>query len=306
MLIGQNPFEPVIKWSGSKRSVAASLRHLFPRATRYFEPFVGGGALLPFRPCTDAVAGDVIKELIDLWILIRDEPDVTALEYAKRWRMLQDEGHKAYYAIREAFNRTRNPHDFLFLTRTCVNGLIRFNGDGHFNNSLHHTRPGIAPDRLREVIGKWSAVIQGVSFIASDYRETLESVKTGDLVFLDPPYAGTRGRYSQEKFDVHSFCGELERLNCVGAKWVVTFDGYAGERTYDEALPEGLFRTRLALPTGNSPFTKLMRTGVDAVVESVYLNFEPPTKMFRSILDHRNKKTGVRTCLDVQQGCLFA
>src|ERR1043165_197304 len=147
MLIADNPFEPVIKWSGSKRSVAAQLRHLLPRAYRYFEPFVGGGAMLPFRPSKDAVAGDVIDELISLWICVRDKPDKTAAEYEKRWQRLQNCGHTAYYAIRDDFNRTRNPHDFLFLTRTCVNGLIRFNGDGDFNNSLHHTRPGIAPQR---------------------------------------------------------------------------------------------------------------------------------------------------------------
>ena len=305
MLIANNPFEAVIKWSGSKRSVAANLRHLFPRATRYFEPFVGGGAMLPFRPCRDAVAGDVIEELIDLWVCIRDEPDKTASEYTKRWQKLQDQGHTAYYAVRAAFNRTRNPHDFLFLTRTCVNGLIRFNGDGDFNNSLHHTRPGIAPQRLREVIRKWSIALQGVSFAKTDYRETLSTVTAGDLVFLDPPYAGTRGRYTQEKFDVAKFYSELERLNEVGAKWVVTFDGYAGERNYDEALPKCLFEERLALPTGNSPFTKLMRTGVDAVVESVYLNFEPPAKILRGFSDDRNKKVGIGVGLDVEQGCLF-
>lgn len=306
MLIADNPFDPVIKWSGSKRCVAASLRHLFPRAASYFEPFVGGGALLPFRPCRDAVAGDVIAELISLWTCIRDEPEKTAAEYAGRWQRLQDDGHTAYYAIRKDFNRTRNPHDFLFITRTCVNGLIRFNANGDFNNSLHHTRPGIAPHRLREIIRKWSAAIQGVVFVTTDYRETLAAVAEGDLVFLDPPYAGTRGRYSQVKFDVESFYQELQRLNRVGAKWVVTFDGYAGERTYAAALPQKLFRSRLALPTGNSPFTRLMRTGVDAVVESVYLNFEPPSKLLSSFADDRNKKAGIGVGLDVQQGCLFA
>jgi DNA adenine methylase len=306
MLISNNPFEPVIKWSGSKRSVASQLRHLFPRAARYCEPFVGGGAMLPFRPCPAGVASDVIDELIRLWICIRDDADKTSAEYEKRWQRLQDKGHKAYYAIRDAFNETRNPHDFLFLTRTCVNGLIRFNGDGDFNNSLHHTRPGIAPQRLREIISKWSASLQGVEFITADYRETLATVGQNDLVFLDPPYAATKGRYSKEKFDVPAFYAELQRLNQVGAKWVLTFDGFAGDRTYTESLPDDLFHSRLALPTGNSPFTKLMGTGVDAVVESVYLNFEPPTKVLGSFADRRDEQFSRAERLQVQQGCLFA
>jgi DNA adenine methylase len=306
MLISDNPFEPVIKWSGSKRSVASRLRRLFPHSPRYFEPFVGGGAMLPFRPCRAGVAGDVIEELILLWKCIRDEAEKTAQAYEQRWRRLRDEGHTAYYAIRDDFNRTRNPHDFLFLTRTCVNGLIRFNGGGGFNNSLHHTRPGIAPRRLRETIFRWSASVQDVDFVTADYRETLSTVKGEDLVFLDPPYAASRGRYSKEKFDIPAFYDELERLNRLGAKWVVTFDGYAGDRTYSESLPNDLFRARLALPTGNSPFTKLMGTGVDAVVESVYLNFEPPAKVLANFPKNRDEKISRRASFEVQQGCLFA
>ncbi|MCX6902956.1 MAG: DNA adenine methylase [Verrucomicrobia bacterium] len=306
MLITNGSIEPVIKWSGSKRGVAPMLRHLFPKATRYFEPFVGGGAMLPFRPCEAGVAGDVITELIDLWKVIKEEPEQTAAEYEARWERLQREGHTAYYAIRDDFNRTRNPHDFLFLTRTCVNGLIRFNSDKEFNNSLHHTRPGIAPQRLREIVRKWSEVIQKVDFRTADYRETLADVQAGDLVFLDPPYGGTRGRYWQEKFDLAAFYGELERLNQIGAKWVLTFDGMAGERCYAAAPPENLHAAKLALPTGNSPFTKLMRTGLDAVVGSVYLNFEPPTKLLRAFDEQRDEERTLATGLHMQQGRLFA
>jgi DNA adenine methylase len=297
--------EPVIKWSGSKRSIAPLLARLLPNAARYFEPFVGSGAMLPFRPCETAIAGDVIPELIALWQAIRNAPELTADEYAERWRRLQREGHTAYYAIRDSFNATRDPHDFLFLTRTCVNGLIRFNSDGAFNNSLHHTRPGIAPERLRQTIRAWSAHIQGVEFIAADYRATLATARAADLVFLDPPYGGTRGRYAPNTFDVETFYGELERLNCIGAKWVLTFDGNAGERSYATTLPSALYQERLGLPTGNSPFTKLMKTGIDAVVESVYLNFKPATKIANQVLDHGQHPARRRVRADVQQARLF-
>jgi DNA adenine methylase len=297
--------EPVIKWSGSKRVVAPRLKELLPDGKRYYEPFVGGGAMLPFRKIHAAAASDVIAELICLWELIRDMPESVASEYEKRWSKLQSDGYGVYYEIRKSFNKTRNPHDLLFLTRTCVNGLIRFNNSGDFNNSLHHTRPGIAPARLRQIILEWSVAIRDVKFMTCDYRQTLSAVKTGDVVFLDPPYAGTKGRYMPSKFNLTEFYDELERLNSIGAKWVLTFDGKAGERSYLESLDKSLYKVKLALPTGNSPFTKLMKTSLDRVMESVYLNFEPSPKALRQFANRRFKPSDVATSFDVQQGRLF-
>lgn len=298
-------FEPVIKWSGSKRTIATWLAYLLPEAEHYFEPFVGGGAMLPFRPSRTAIAGDIIVELIDLWKAIRDTPELTAQEYEIRWRRLQTEGHTAYYVIRDSFNTTRNPHDLLFLTRTCVNGLIRFNSNREFNNSLHHTRPGVSPTRLRTIIHQWSYITQGVEFIAADYHQTLASIRAGDLVFLDPPYGGTKGRYMPEAFNLDEFFEELQRLNTTGARWVLTFDGIAGHRAYKTTIPADLYKAQLALPTGNSPFTKLMKTGIDKVVESVYLNFEPSAKLLNQVINLGQQKFRPRTNLDMQQSRLF-
>lgn len=278
---------------------------MLPDASRYFEPFVGSGAMLPFRPSKIGIAGDVIPELIQLWIVIRDEPELTAKEYERRWQRLQNEGHTAYYEIRDSFNATRNPHDFLFLSRTCVNGLIRFNRNGDFNNSLHHTRPGISPERLSKLIYQWSYYVQNVTFMVGDYRQTLETAQAGDLVFLDPPYNGTKGRYFPTDFDSEEFYVELDKLNKMEVKWVLTFDGAAGERTYEVAIPPHLYNVHLGLPTGNSPFTKLMKTGLDSVVESVYLNFEPSPEALRQVINFGQKKLSRPFNHKVEQGRLF-
>ncbi len=305
MLRHITPIEPVIKWSGSKRGIAPRLANLMSDAECYFEPFVGGGAMLPFRTSRNAIAGDVIVELIELWKAIRDTPGLTSHEYEIRWNHLQTEGHTAYYAIRDSFNVTRNPHDLLFLTRTCVNGLIRFNSNREFNNSLHYTRPGIAPARLRDTIHQWSRAIRDVQFIVADYRQTLVAVRANDLIFLDPPYGGTKGRYVPDEFDLDEFYNELERLNTIGAKWMLTFDGTAGSRSYAASIPSALYKQRLTLPTGNSPFTKLMKTGIDAVRESVYLNFEPPTKVLNQVLNFGQQKLSRRDGFNMQQSRLF-
>jgi DNA adenine methylase len=294
-----NALPPVIKWPGSKRAVALALSRLFPKAERYFEPCVGGGALLPFRPSKSSYASDTVSELIALWLTIRDKPQDLADGYRDRWAKRQKEGHTVYYFVRDRFNRTRDPIDFFFLSRTCVNGLIRFNKRGAFNNSLHHTRPGMAPDKLEEIIFRWSRAVQGVSFASHDYRSALSDVRRGDFVFLDPPYEATRGRYRAEIFDAHEFRTELARLNSVGAKWMLTYDGEAGERSYTGALPGDLYKLKLRIATGQSPFTRLMGTAVDPVTESVYLNYEPPGQLGAGAINEAQEPIQLSVCFDV-------
>lgn len=265
---------PVIKWSGSKRKVATELSSFILEKERYFEPFVGGGSMLPFRGVEKAVASDIIPELIDLWNLIKEEPKKVSKEYKLRWEKLQKEGHEVYYDIRSEFNKTKNPNDFLFLTRTCVNGLIRYNSNGEFNNSMHKNRPGINPVSLEKIIQEWSTFIKGVEFLKQDYRETLNGTTKNDFVFLDPPYGGTKGRYTKNEFNVEDFYGELEKLNSRGVKWMLTFDGSAGSREYNYDLPKEIYKNKFFVNTGNSPFTKLMKTSIDQINEAVYTNYK--------------------------------
>lgn len=273
MLKPKNIVEPVIKWSGSKRYVAPQLSKYISKQKRYIEPFIGGGAMLPFRQIVNAVASDIIPELVSLWKQIQSNPAGVAAEYQIRWDRLQKEGHCVYYEVRDSFNKTRNEFDFLFLTRTCVNGLIRYNTNGEFNNSMHKNRPGINPKTFKEILLKWSRFISDVEFRECDYRETLRDANKNDFVFLDPPYGGTKDRYTKTEFILAEFYNELERLNSVGVKWILTFDGTAGNREYDFQLPQELFKHKTEIKTGNSPFTKSMKTSIDAVYESVYFNF---------------------------------
>lgn len=266
--------QPVVKWAGSKRRVASQLHALWPPGrTRYLEPFVGGGSMLPGRPAPQALAGDLLPELIDLWGRIQRDPDDLARHYAACWHERQARGGVVYDEVRQRFNAQRSGADLLVLSRWCVNGLIRFNRAGDFNNSLHHTRPGIAPSRLAGILAAWSVSLQDVAFRAADYRETLADAGRRDAVFLDPPYRHTRGRYQPGGIDPDALFGELERLNHLGVPWMLTWDGQAGARAYEGGVPAGLFRRRLDLPTGQSPFPRLMKTGRDVVVESVFLGF---------------------------------
>lgn len=266
-------FKPVIKWSGSKRSQATKIKSYFPETFNYYyEPFIGGGSMLYAINPSKSICGDICEPLIELWKEIRDNPEELAHNYSIRWSRLQNEGYTAYYEIRDDFNKNKSPHDLLFLSRTCVNGLIRFNDKGEFNNSLHYSRPGINPDSLKKIIIDWSSHIQGTSFFASDYIATTESAKAGDVVYLDPPYFHTKGRYFGT-IDFKRFLNYLDDLNRRGIKYLLSFDGIRGNENYTVDLPKELYKRHEYIVAGNSTFKKVIDKETEKVLESLYLNY---------------------------------
>lgn len=266
---------PVIKWSGSKRSQAPRIASLAPKFETYYEPFVGGGSVMYELTPTDGICGDLCEPLVALWERIQQAPVEIADTYEKEWELLQREGPQHFYNVREMFNQTKSPEALLFLSRTCVNGLIRFNSKGDFNNSFHLSRRGIKPDTLRKIIADWSSRIQGVKFLAGDYRITANSAGKGDFVYLDPPYMNTVGRYQGTStinfVELYYF---LDDLNRRGAKWALSFDGKRGDREYASNVPTTLYKTKLTLESGQSASMRVLSKRVETVYESLYLNYE--------------------------------
>jgi len=263
---------PVIKWSGSKRSQAKQIIELFPKFSTYYEPFLGGGSVLVHARPKKAVCGDICKPLIDFWNLVKKNPRRIIEEYTTRWDKLQNEGYLTYYEIRDHFNKNQNPFDLLFLSRTCVNGLIRFNSEGKFNNSLHHTRKGINPNTLEKIIFNWSSLIQNYQFVYDEYSKTTKTATSNDFVYLDPPYFNTVGRY-YGRIDHERFIDYLEELNAKNIKFVLSFDGKRGDKEYFVEIPKRLYKRYLLLDSGNASFKKVMDKKIEFVKESVYLNF---------------------------------
>lgn len=265
-------FQPAIKWSGSKRSQAWNIVKLFPEFNRYYEPFVGGASIAYALNPAKGVCGDICVPLIDLWEIIKNDPDKLINEYKKNWIRLQEEGHVFYYYIRDRFNKTQNPYDLFFLSRTCVNGLIRFNKDGLFNNSLHHTRKGIHPEKLHKILLDWSNRLKNIEFRKGDYRVTTQDITKNDFIYLDPPYFNTRGRY-YGTIDFDEFITFLESLNSKGIKFALSFDGKREDTNYMIELPKDLYKRHILLESGNSSFKKVMDKSPQKVYESLYMNW---------------------------------
>lgn len=262
----------LLKWTGSKRSQAARIASITPAHKRYFEPFLGGGALLFYFAKPGAVASDIYAPLIRFWEMVRDDPAHLADDYAAQWQSLQKNLPRYFYIVRSRFNETRRPEDLNFLMRTCVNGIVRFSKGGEFNNSFHLSRRGMAPKTFRVIVLEWSRRLSAVQFRQCDYAETLGQTEPGDFVYLDPPYFGNKQRYIGDLDTARFYC-ELDKLNRRGVNWALSFDGRRGDRAYEAGVPRDLYKRVISLESGYSAVAKVLNGPIELVTESLYLNY---------------------------------
>lgn len=276
----------LIKWTGSKRALAPKIMGFKPNYNRYIEPFLGGGSMLYLAAVPGSIASDIYKPLIELWKLIQKDPDQVINDYRKQSELLNQEldniNYKDllstrnipyyFYMVRDRFNLLQDPLDLNFIMRTCVNGIVRFNVKGDFNNSFHLSRRGMVADRFEKNVRLWSSAIKDVSFESQDYKITLEQSKKGDFVYLDPPYAGNKQRYIDD-IEVAGFFNALEDLNKRGVFWALSFDGSRGEKDLIHDVPESLYRRHVLQKSGNSAVNKVLNGPIELVSESLYLNY---------------------------------
>lgn len=267
--------QPVIKWSGSKRSQLENiLEHIPTNIETYIEPFVGGGSVFGGMLVRGGVGKFIINDLntclIELWTLIRDNPDKILNHYEDLWTQLNSSSspEDVFYYTRDSLNHHNLPEDFMFILRTCVNGMPRYNSKGHFNTSFHHNRGGMKPETLRKIVYKWHTLMKryDITFTNSSYEGVYS--KKGGFMYLDPPYANTKGMYFGG-LDVNTF------FNWLGSQegdWILSYDGVSGDvdSTYD--VPTTLYTEHKYLKSGNSSFKRTMQGNSDSVVyESLYI-----------------------------------
>ncbi len=182
---------PFVKWVGGKTRLLGELLARAPQHYhRYFEPFVGGGALFfKMRPPT-AVLSDLNADLIATYQAVRDEADAV-VRYAARHRTLHSETY--YYQTRERWNETRTElapaaraAAFLYLNKTCYNGLWRVNKSGKFNVPAgRYVNPTILhAEQLRAA----SFALRNAEIVAAPFDRALAEADAGDFVYFDPPY----------------------------------------------------------------------------------------------------------------------
>lgn len=246
---------------------------------RLVEPFAGSAAVslaCARRAMSDEYwLNDVNRPLTELLSLIVDRPEETADFYRSVWRGRAADHVRHYHAVRDRFNRTRDPRLLLYLLARCVKGSVRYNSGGDFNQSPDKRRLGTNPARMRDNITSVSMLLRGrTTFTSRDFLEVLSSVGSSDVVYLDPPYQGVCGtrdhRYaSGVSFD--RFCAGLSGLNDRGIRFAVSYDGRVGDTPYGRLLPKSLNLVSMRIEAGRSSQATLLGRN-EVTIESLYLS----------------------------------
>jgi DNA adenine methylase len=252
--------KPFLKWAGGKTQLIGNIAEALPERIAkskftYVEPFVGSGAVLfwmlgNFPKIHHAVVNDINEDLINTYISIATNPR----ELISILQILQNEFHflennaeekkKYYYEKRELFNKRIEEKSgqaalFIFLNRTCFNGLYRVNRSNAYNVPMGSYRKPTICDAAN--IFAVSNVLQKVEILCGDYEATLEKASNNSFFYFDPPYkplsdTSSFNSYAKDEFNdeeqirLRNFCIKLEKE---GHLWMLSNSDVKGEATND-------------------------------------------------------------------------
>ena len=177
---------PFLKWAGGKRWLVRKYLDLFPVTyDRYIEPFLGAGSMFfALRPDRSILA-DYNARLIETYAQIRDNPTYISRLLRQHQVLHSDE----YYYLERKRNHPRSASQraaqFIYLNRTCWNGLYRVNSKGEFNVPLGTKSSVVLDTDDFAVVAK---ALENSELIAQDFSVTMEKAGAGDFVYVDPPY----------------------------------------------------------------------------------------------------------------------
>ena len=188
---------PFVKWAGGKGSLVRHLLPLVPRPlANYYEPFLGGGAIFLAVCARDtrfkAFLSDTNPELINAYKMVKSRPSdlIRSLSNLRRRYKSAPNKEDFYYEIRawEPTGSIERAARFIFLNKTCYNGLYRVNPKGEFNVPFgHHMNPKIFNEN--NVVGVSKALRETRAVLRTiDYRKATTECQKGDFVYFDPPY----------------------------------------------------------------------------------------------------------------------
>lgn len=177
--------QPFIRWAGAKRMHTPALRAMLPeRVGTYYEPFMGSAALFFAAKPRSSRLSDTASDLVHTFLEVRDRPR-EVYEALRPWKV----DKAMFYEIR-AMRELEGPERaarFIYLNKTCWNGLYRVNSQGHFNVPFGRPKSSNVAS-LANLLACSSALRGSLSIETKDFEEAVSDSRDGDVVFFDPPY----------------------------------------------------------------------------------------------------------------------
>ena len=193
----------------------------------YYEAFLGSGSVLATVAPAKAVGADSFAPLVEIWQAVKTNPRLVKAWYEDRWAYaMAGDKRERYEEIKASYNTTANAADFLFLSRSCYAGIVRFRKrDGYMSTPVGAHRP-IAPRTFAERVDEWSRRIQGTEFLHADYAEVMDRAVAGDFVYCDPPYSHSQSiLYGAQDFDLAHLFSVIASCKSRGVRVALSIDG---------------------------------------------------------------------------------
>lgn len=219
----KTPTTPILKWAGGKSRLIGELQSRMPTSfRRYFEPFIGGGALFFRSAPEDAVLGDQNHDLVNVYRCVAWNVEAVI---RKLVTLRREHSEERYYEVRDRWNGAGRPlpdiaraATFIYLNKTCYNGLWRVNSKGQFNVPIgRYTEPTIFN---REQLHLASSLLQQAQLQSGGYAETVDEARAGDFVYFDPPYQPVNKTSSFTSYTAGSFGEEQQRELADRVRWL--------------------------------------------------------------------------------------
>ena len=199
--------KPIIKFVGGKSQMLDTIKEMLPPTyNRYYEPFLGGGAVLLELNPKEAYVNDINSKLINMYIQIREDVEgvIEQLAFLDNMHETAADPKKYYQDVRFIFNKVKmksveQAARFIYLNKHCFNGLYRENSKGEFNVPFNGKLTGGSFDaeHLREV----SKQIHDVMFMNGDFEDCVYYADKEDFIFMDPPYDNSFTDYTAAGFE---------------------------------------------------------------------------------------------------------
>ncbi len=269
------PFKTqLLKWVGSKQKIGHEIARHFPaRFGAYHEPFLGSAGVMAVLAPREGYGSDTFAPLIEIWQALRSDPDRLKRWYSERWHMFHAGDRVAgYEAIKSAYNAAPNGADFLFLTRSCYGGVVRFRKSDGYMSTPVGAHPPIRPEAFARRVDQWRTRLAGCRFEQLDYREAMARARPGDLIYCDPPYAHSQSiLYGAQGFALAELMETIAACKARDVHVALSIDGSkkSGLHPCDIPLPHGLFAREIMLTLGRSMLRRFQMAGQSCEAEVV-------------------------------------